>query len=421
MIKSNFQVLYNLCEMLFVLPLYRLFKFGGQPFGLHSRIVVYLLVAISFSRLCFEYGVRWSGDSARFSEWADVLIHNDLNPFIYLQYSGRIFYSVWIFLVSLMKIIFADNWMIAIVTINFLCAFLTSIITIEAIAKFSKNRVVPIFSAILFSVSTEYFQWIPWVLSDITFSLLLSVVFVFLLSSIDKRKIGVSAKKIGASLAVVAFFFRPGGQIVAFFCVSFFVLAPYIVDKGEYNRKIVINILLTIILFAIIAVFGWAALMKNPHLLPLNIAHETFSQLSDEYKMGVVVYLKKETYRNAPQNIYDFAVIIFLKMGYYLQFLSNNNGIFHNIINSVIFIFAGYSGLCAVLPISNMSVDNLNRAWWGLFIVICFTIFYATQYIDYDARYRMPLIPILIQMAALGFNQIWNYMSSSNFFILSHK
>ncbi|MBF0175328.1 MAG: hypothetical protein HQL63_00555 [Magnetococcales bacterium] len=393
--------------------LYWILQCGSRGVNLYIRIIFYILIGAFLISTYFFRDVQTSGDTVRFSESADVLIRSNFNPSIYFKSSieSQLFYYFWLALIGKMKSIAVNDWKAFLVYTNIAAAYLTIIMTIEAILKVVNTRSALIFSSLLFMTSTEYLQWITWVLSDIIYTFLASLVFMLLLTSVHMTKYNSMVKWSGLIMAIISFFFRPSGIPILFFSIVFILITPTLFDKDRvFHKRVAGFILALLIVSGLILSLLWGWLMKDPELLPLKILHPSFTQLSNEYKTGIVVYLKEETYQPPPVTVIDFTTITLLKIFYYLQVISKNHSIFHNASNLLIFSFSGFAGIYSASPWSCWSDKKKHVTWWVLFVMLSYAIFYGTQYVDYDSRYRIPLIPLMILSSSIVFNEIWMFI-----------
>ena len=79
------------------------------------------------------------------------------------------------------------------------------------------------------------------------------------------------------------------------------------------------------------------------------------------------------------------------------------------------FFLSVYAGWVVAVVSRVRSRSNYDwAAWWatafGTLFVALFWVFHSLQYIDYDWRYRLPCLPALILLGAIGWNEILNLL-----------
>ncbi len=197
--------------------------------GLPSPRLLYLLcagVAIAYGVWTLRTGVRVSADSTTYSRWADVLIAHQFNISSYLQDQSfivpPILYVLWIAVVAALKVLLGSSWMTGVVTLNWLSLVAGAYATLATIRRLTASAAGMLLAAALFLAATDLLIFVPFVLSDLLFWGVSTVVLAtgLRLATADadhSRRELAAAALTGSLLVVIAIAFRPAAvPLVAF-------------------------------------------------------------------------------------------------------------------------------------------------------------------------------------------------------------
>jgi len=152
---------------------------------------------------------------------------------------------------------------------------------------------------------------------------------------------------------------------------------------------------------AAIAIVGHAALMQDPSRWPRVGESGWIRQLSDESRKGIVVFDRPETYVSPPRSLADFAALTLTKWRYYFAPWMAGYSPFHKAAGAAFFGTAYLLSLIAVLLSPRWRLTSLLVVYVG-----AFSLFHSAQQIDFDHRYRLPVLVALTLLAALGLEQL---------------
>jgi len=368
-------------------------------------------VAVIYAVVAVRRGpVASSVDTATYARWADQLI---ALHFDYLAWARAIeftvpplAYAAWVTVVALLKLALGDSWLNGILALNLAAAVASVAIVLGLVARITERRLVVAAAAVSFLVAFELFLWIPYCLSDVTFMFLAVVMFAILLSG---RRIAAIA------IAVLALAYRPTA-LPLLVVVVFAILAVRLrAADAETRATAARRILMGIAAVTAIAVVLDAVLMSDPSRWPFPFLSSWIRELANEFHQGQVIYGRPETYHAPPAGFLDYVWVDLDRLRSFFLFTAQDFSREHDLANVAFFVpvYAGW--IVAMVAAARARADMSSREWWatvlGTVFVVSFCVFHSLQQIDFDWRYRLPCLPVLVLLGAIGWRrmvqQLW--------------
>jgi hypothetical protein len=201
----------------------------------------------------------------------------------------------------------------------------------------------------------------------------------------------------GTVIVLAVCVFRPTAPpLILYWCVCMFVAYG-----NDINRT---HLWLTIGVLGVAAAVGivvHAALMQDPTRWLGAGQLGWIRQLSSESKKGIVVFDRPETYVLPPRTLFDFVVLTLTKWAYYFAPWLAGYSRVHKLASGGFFLVCYGLSLVALLLSPRWRLTLLLLIYLG-----AFSLFHSVQQIDYDNRYRLPVLPALSILAALGLEQL---------------
>jgi hypothetical protein len=164
-----------------------------------------------------------------------------------------------------------------------------------------------------------------------------------------------------------------------------------------WRRREFTTAICAVALLAAAAALVHAWFMLHPEKWPLTAFAGWIRQLSGEYRRGIVVFDRPATFTAPPNSYLDFALLTARKWAFYFTpWLADYSGS-HKVLNLVFFVPTYLLGAAAVATYRDRRAKFLL-----LLFLIAFSAFHAMQQIDFDHRYRLPVLPALIILAGAG-------------------
>lgn len=346
-------------------------------------------------------GVSHGSDTVTYSEAADRLIAGgfdygaavektvtDYPPLLYILFGT---------LVAVLKLLFGDGWGTALIVLNIAAAAMTAGWLTRIAWRASGNGAAAWAALGLSLAAVDILRWTAFVMSDTTFLLLAFAVF------------GLAAQRLLSgegqwwpvfALAAGAAFYRPTG-IVLLPCVAW---AWFLFRTGPGPlRKAATGAMLAA---AAAATLLFAALMQTPALWPVTPLADTVAGTAKLYAIGEVVSARPATYHAAPSSLLDYALISLDRFIHFFAVTAAEFSMAHNLVNTLFFLPL-YALAAWFLFALATGRDRLERRQRDLFLaalafLLMTAAFHGLLQVDFDWRYRLPVLPHLILLAAGG-------------------
>lgn len=373
-------------------------------------IALWALIWVAYGVWAWRAGVRLGVDTPLYSRWADRLLALDFNFSAFLQaqdfYVSSIVYIGWITAVAVAKRLAGDSWMTAIVLFNWIAFGAGSYAVLTAVRRITSSAVSLLLAAGLFFVATDLVIFIPFVLSDVIFWGMTSVVLaagcVLATARLPWRDAALIT--IGGSLLVVGIvLFRPAGLTV----LPFWAAALACALLADRTTPLLTPATLTVCILALVAV-GWhSAAMANPDAWPFDSLRGIIDVVSARYHRGFLVEGPEADIIVTPAvTAFGALRLTSTKLLYFITPWLPAYSAAHTVMNLAFFI-PGYGlSIAAIARRHRLSDVQQRVALIVLLFAVSTTLFCALMGIDYDHRYRMPVLSALIILAALGLESL---------------
>lgn len=377
-------------------------------------------IALVYAVIALRRGPVFSADSARYSRWADLLIASHFN-FISWSSSANwvvppLSYAGFVTVVALNKLLLGSAWAYGIVALNLALAIAMAFMVLRLVERLTASRLLVVGAGVAFLAAFELWLWIPYVLSDVSFMFLTFSAFYVL--GLDAMRGGQRPLWRGAfplALAALALLYRPAGLPLAILVVIALVFGPRL-KAISATARIATARWTALVLLALIAVAVVvdAALMANPGTWPFPFLSGWIRELSHEYRLGVVIFGRPTTFHSSPSGLLDYVWLNIDRLRSFFVFSADGFSSPHNLANTVFFVPV-YSGwVVAVVSLLRSRSRFSWASWWatafGTLFVVLFWVFHSLQYIDYDWRYRLPCLPMLVMLGGIGWNEVINLL-----------
>jgi hypothetical protein len=397
-----------------------------------SSRFVFALVFVLHGAYALGAGLINSPDSGTYSRWANQLIAVGFN---YADYAKAVsfvipplFYAGWVTLVAAIKIVSGPYWQQAIVFINLLANCGVAVLIVNTTYRITRHSGAAWFALLLFCIAFDIFNWIRYVLSDCTF-LWLSFAIFYLLSCLligdGSKEVQQSAKPrktlplLLLSLGVLcplALMWRPTGIILFSLLIASGFLG-WRLRQGRFSqkkqsrpasdaRRRAISVGLT--LLSVLALWiGHGAIVQQPERWPAKALSNAIRRSAEDYSKGIVIHGRNNTYHAAPKSLPDYVAISADKFKHYFHPTHPSFSRSHKLL-SLLFFVQVYLFSSIALGLWLTAKTGLGRREEAVVTllfgcVLIFALFHSVTQLDYDWRYRLPILPHLIVIAATGF------------------
>jgi hypothetical protein len=363
-------------------------------------------VAIAYAAWILRAGVRIAVDTATYSHWADALIARGFNVPAYLGsqdfVAPPLFYLLWIVVVAALKTLLGASWMTGVVVLNWIALTAGVSLTIAAVRRVTQSTAGMLLAALLFVVAGDLLLFAPYVLSDLLFWGLSAAVLaggIAVATCDDDRDRMLRRMAIGSGLLVAALLVRP----VALPLTAFWAIAVLTRLAPEFMERFAAHVLVAAAILAAVGIVIYAYLLNSPRTwLP-----QVLTMVADEARQGMFVHNANPPMHVEPAlTVAGLVRITLQKLLFFITPWLPHYSASHTLVNLLFFV-PGYS--LAVAAIANLRklAPIQRRAVVALTIyALCLLVFHAMLLIDSDHRYRLPLAPALVMLAALGLEAV---------------
>jgi hypothetical protein len=332
-----------------------------------------------------------SSDSERFARWADELIKLNFNIFDFFlidKFTVRphlFFFSVPVFLIAVCKVIFVNEWQFAFLLLNLILVFFSLVFFVKSLLLIKVRPILIALTLPIIVISVDMLIWPRFILSDMIYAFLVLYVTHFIIRGIIIDRINYLKLFI---IIFLLFASRPSSIPVVVAIMLFIVISKFQIFLKQKN----ILLFVLAIFISIPFVLGLAYLIIEINFS--GIAKIDF--LTDMVKKGMIIHDRPETWISKPDNFIDILFIYFLRLINFFNPYASTFSILHislNVIQISIILLS-----ISIWSFFGSHIKIYNKIF--LFILLLsFSVaaFHSFILIDYDWRYRFPIIlPMLM-------------------------
>ena len=361
----------------------------------HGNKLIYFSVLFCFLLIAYYHlrsGFSMSSDSERFSRWADDLIRLDFNLYEFLKKEKNdhrpslFFFSVPVTLIALCKIIFVNEWQFAFLILNLVLVFLSLIIFTKSLLFISVRPILISLTLPIIVISVDILTWPKFILSDMIYAFLVLIGTYLIIKIIAKNKINYLELSI---IIFLLFASRPSSIPVIFVIITFTIISKFQIFLTQKN-----------ILLFVLGIF-----LSIPFVLGLAYSFIEFNFsgiakidfLTNMVKEGMIIHDRPETWINKPDNFIDIMFIYFVRLiNFFNPYAStfSTAHIFLNVVQIVLILLS-----ISIWSFYGNYIKIYNKIFlFILLLSLSVAAFHSFILIDYDWRYRFPILLPLIML-----------------------
>ena len=356
--------------------------------------VLFFFLIIAYYNL--NSGYIESSDSYRFSRWADSLIELKFNiiDFYKIEKADHrphlFFFTVPVLLISLCKVIFLNYWQIAFAILNLVFIYLALIYFTKSLLLLGVRPNLIFISLPAIVLSVDILIWPKYILSDSSYAFLVFLANYFIIKSIYKDKFLYKELSFIIFLLLAS---RPT-SIPIIYAILFFIMI-YKLHIFSVHKNILLFIFFLFFSTPIILGVFYQLIDLNLNQIP------KVDFLTSMVKKGMIIHDRPETWVDVPDSFLDIIYIYFLRFVNFFNPYAETFSIVHILLN----VFQTFLIILSILiwSIFGNVIKSYNKIF--LFVIILsFSVaaFHSFTLIDYDWRYRFPLILPLLTLFPLS-------------------
>jgi hypothetical protein len=362
-----------------------------------------IVVIAAYGVWIIASGARFSPDSQTYSRWADTLIALRFNVAAYLREQSfvvpPVFYILWTLVIAVLKSLLGASWPWGVLFLNWLSIGWGSYVTLDRIRHLTASAAGMLLGVLLLLTAGDLLMFTPFVLSDLIFwAVSTTVIGLAVQLSGDDEGPRLKTVITGTVLTLVALAFRPVGIPLLVIWGLAVVTAPLPIVLERFGSLV----LAAVSASAIAAVFLHAYLLMHPDQWP-GSTPPFLTLLSDEYHRGVLVYAPGSDFVVPPATTVAGAARLTLqKLLYFVTPWLPHFSVSHTLLNLIFFVPAYGLSAIAVTTRDRLSPAQRRATILLASYVIAVSVFHAMMQIEFDHRYRLPMLPVLIMLSAIG-------------------
>lgn len=376
-----------------------------RPSSAPGFLAAFLLILLLHGAYLLWTGVRVSPDTQVYDFWAGRLIETG---FDYPQLLGEmrssypaILYALFATLAALLKWLFGPSWYLALVLINLLAHA-----ALGAMLARLAGRVAGAFAgwtALLFYLASfDILQWVPFVLSDTSFIFIIFAVFAM---AADRILAGRGGWLPVFGAATAAIFYRPTGIILLPDLAWAYYLA-----RSKGSRIARTRLFAFLCAAALAAALVFARLVQYPPALPDGTLSFTLAETARGFRIGEIVHHRSETFHAIPSDYLDHLLIIADRFLHFFAPTASSFSLGHALVQWLFFLPCYGLGLWFVWLLlrgrTALTSPARDVCFAALGAIVAYAFVHALLQVDFDWRYRLPVIPHMILLAAAGASEL---------------
>lgn len=359
--------------------------------NLIAIVIFFTSFLIGISYFYFS-GVIISPDGGFYIKSANSVISEGIS--FYYNNISHIYYWGYQTFLAITFLIFNKS-LYAVVILQIIVQSIAAVLVFK-ISKFVFNSTITgLISGIIYSAFWEIFRWDVFILTEsLMCMLIVSIIYLSLKIKYNSKFSLNYLILLILNLSALAIT-RPTALPI--------IVAVLILLLSNLNRKQILIVNSVIILIAL-TVLTIVVLKGKDDGLSISGYFNYFARL---YKDGIIVTGMPEYNYNfikVSPNVIVFTfhtvIITIYKALMYWAFIIGRHSLIHKVINILIFIPLYLFALSGT--IESFKNESKSKVKFLLLIVVFYNVFHALTEVDFDWRYRVPILPVLIILASYG-------------------
>jgi 4-amino-4-deoxy-L-arabinose transferase-like glycosyltransferase len=362
-----------------------------------SPLFVFLLAAVTFG-ISTRGRLQPSPDMKFYVRLADAVSKGHFDVFTTSKQAN---FTVIVFpsLLAVVRMISPAHWQSIMLGINVLCAAVTAMLLVKLVRMVTGSDAAATIALLFYLVCFDVLVWVRFLETDSLYTAIATAAFLLVVRGVlypDGPQGGRRTKV--ALTTILAAVTRPVGVVV----IPLVILAEWFFVQREEKRGR--RVLWILVGFGIVATFFLHAyLYQDSNRWPSDWMRPKLQESVARERGGEVVWDRHETFHQPPSTMSDYLSIEADRFVRFFQITSSGFSRTHNLI-----AIAYYGPLFLLALIGTVdalrSADRRRSAvvQVALLWIIAAAALSAVTILDFDWRYRLPLIPQIILLGACG-------------------
>jgi hypothetical protein len=368
-----------------------------------------IAVLIVHGFVVLRSGVSLPPDSVGYSRWADLLIANHFNVAAASRATGTHnvpaeMYMLFTAMVALAKLVAGAKWAAVIVAANLCFDALTAAILVKLVRLATRSNAAAVLAIVAWLLCFDVVTWVRMPLTDVPFLLVSFAAFAAVaVPHLAGRKPSRKAVIAAIVLTVISVLLRPVG-----FLWLILVVTAWLVLSGRVSRR---SLIAAALLVAAGVFIAHTFVVRNPDNWPIDTLARSVRWDARSYRAGEVIKGRPETFHTPPSTVVDYASITADR---FIHFFAPSAALFsrgHKIAGVAFYVPLYLLAIVAVMAASRRDGKSADVVILAAIVVLTVAFWHSLVVIDYDWRYRLPVIPHLIFLAGCAVPLLWRNRS----------
>jgi hypothetical protein len=359
-----------------------------------------IVVLIVHGAFVFRLGVFLSPDSIQFSRWADLLLASGFDYGTVVREAGSHnvptgMYMLFATLVALAKLVAGAEWAAVLIAANVVFDALTAAVLIHLVFLATRSTAAVMLALVAWILCFDVVTWVRMPLTDVPFLLAGFAAFASLAAPrLASRRFTKKSLTAAALLTAAGLLLRPVGFVwIVLMAIVFLVVSR----RAGLRRVVVISLLVAAAIFAL-----HTFVVRHPERWPIPLFERSVRWDARSYERGDVVLGRPETSHARPSTFVDYAAITADRFVHFFAFISASFSARHNLMSAAFYGALYLLAIVAVIAATSRDSAVAEVVILSALIVLAVAFWHSLVVIDFDWRYRLPILPHLIFMAACG-------------------
>lgn len=361
---------------------------------LFSNLSVFLLTALLFGAIAAPMTPTLTSDTRFYLSLSDAIMGGNAGTAFGTTTQASWTVIVVPLLMSGARLIAPQRWPVLMVALNVLCGALTAMLLVWVVRIVTRSLLAAAVALLFYVAAYDVVVWLKYVLTDMLYSALALATFAVLIRGIVRDEPAARRRIQLAILLVLCFITRPAGVILIPLVIFIELVASY--PKRVAPWAFVIGAAAVVMLVR-------AYFYDDMNRWPFDFMRPKLEEYAAREDTGEVVWGRAESFHAAPQSIGDHVLIQADRFVRFFQFTTPAFSRAHNLVSVAYYIplyllailgavFGWRSGDARLRMVVQATLLWLAAVAW----------FHAITILDFDWRYRLPVMPQLILLAAIG-------------------
>jgi hypothetical protein len=356
---------------------------------------VFLLVALFFGATTGGH-LRLSVDGVGYTAIATHLQHGDFSDIVTAK-QASFTYAAFTGLIALARAIAPAHWQLLMLILNVISAALTGALLVNVTRRITGSAYAAAAALVLYLACWDVIFWVPYLLTDAEYTPLAMLAFSLVIDGVVGRERPFRRTKV-ALVAVLAAITRVLGVVTL--PVAAAIEWLLVARRTAAARR---ALWITFAAGVLVAFIAHAWFFQDMRRWPFFFSRGKLTDYAAREHRGEVVVDRPETYHRPPSTMADHVSIEVDRFFRFFQATSSTYSRKHNLIAAAYYTPLYLLALFGIIDALRGADDVRRRVVDATLLwILSVAAFSAATILDFDFRYRLPLMPQIIVLSALG-------------------